>query len=173
MRSKKTFYYGHTYTGHQLGCAAALASLALFGEENVLEMLQSKITLLSKLLEPVAKQPHVVDVRQCGFIAGIEIAEAFKGKPYDASLQMGARVCVEARQKHGLLTRPIRDTIVLLPPYCISDGQLSAATMTPSPAPSPQFARCVQILRRTRRRSHRGTEAFAAIQQSAARGFPR
>lgn len=119
---QKTFYYGHTYTGHQLGCAAALASLQIFREENLLEAIGKKIALLSELLVPVARQDHVVDVRQCGFIVGIEIAEA-PGKPYDANSQMGARVCLAAR-KHGLLTRPVRDTIVLMPPYCISDEQL-------------------------------------------------
>jgi len=41
-------------------------------------------------------------------------------------LQMGARVCMAAR-KHGLLTRPIRDTIVLLPPYCIEVSELRRA----------------------------------------------
>ena len=77
------------------------------------------------MLAGLKKQPHVVDMRQCGFIAGIEIAKS-AGKPYDAGLQMGARVCMAAR-RHGLLTRPIRDTIVLMPPYCISDAQLRRA----------------------------------------------
>jgi adenosylmethionine-8-amino-7-oxononanoate aminotransferase len=87
--------------------------------------LQNKIALLSVLLAPLVKQPHVAEVRQCGFIAGIEITES-ADRPYDAGLQMGARVCMAAR-KYGLLTRPVRDTIVLMPPYCISDEQLRQA----------------------------------------------
>ena len=122
---QKTLYYGHSYTGNQLCCASALASLAIFREENVLAALQEKIALLSELLAPLAKQPHVADVRQCGFVAGIEIAES-AGRSYGADLQMGARVCMAAR-KHGLLTRPVRDTTVLMPPYCISDAQLRHA----------------------------------------------
>jgi adenosylmethionine-8-amino-7-oxononanoate aminotransferase len=122
---QKTFYYGHSYCGNQLGCAAALASLEIFRVENMLAGLQKKIALLAELLAPLVQQTHVADVRQCGFIAGIEIAEA-DGKPYDAALQMGAKVCSAARS-HGLLTRPIRDTIALMPPYCITGAQLEQA----------------------------------------------
>jgi adenosylmethionine-8-amino-7-oxononanoate aminotransferase len=122
---QKTFYYGHSYCGNQLGCAAALASLEIFRVENVLAGLQKKIALLAELLAPLVQQAHVADVRQCGFIAGIEIA-ATDGKPYDAALQMGAKVCSAAR-RHGLLTRPIRDTIALMLPYCITDAQLRSA----------------------------------------------
>jgi len=50
----------------------------------------------------------------------------FGGAPYDASLRMGARVCLAARE-FGLLTRPIRDTVVLMPPYCITEMQLEKA----------------------------------------------
>jgi adenosylmethionine-8-amino-7-oxononanoate aminotransferase len=129
---QKTLYYGHSYTGNQLGCAAALASLEIFREENVMATLSGKIALLSELFAPLKMQPHVADVRQCGFIAGIEIAES-DGKPYAPSLQMGARVCVAAR-KHGFLTRAIRDTIVLMPPYCITGKQLSDAIVAISRA---------------------------------------
>ncbi len=123
---QKTLYYGHSYTGNQLGCAAALASLEIFREENVLANLAEKIVLLTELLAPLkSQQPHVADIRQCGFIAGIEIADA-KGKSYAPALQMGAQICMAAR-KHGLLTRPIRDTIVLMPPYCITPAQLRHA----------------------------------------------
>lgn len=125
FEEQKTLYYGHSYTGNQLGCAAALASLAIFREENVLAGLQGKIALLSTLFAEIAREPHVADVRQCGFIAGIDIAES-TGKPYDPALQMGGRVCMAGR-KHGLLTRPVRDTIVLMPPYCISEEQLRRA----------------------------------------------
>lgn len=125
FEEQKTFHYGHSYTANQLGCAAALASLEIFRGENVLDGLQKKIARLAELLAPLARQPHVVEVRQCGFIAGIEIAKA-AGEPYDANLQMGARVCVVAR-RHGLLTRPIRDTIVLMPPYCITETELKQA----------------------------------------------
>jgi adenosylmethionine-8-amino-7-oxononanoate aminotransferase len=114
----ETFFYGHSYTGNPLGCAAARASLAVFREENTLTALQPKIALLTELLTALqASYPHQVRaVRQCGFIAGIDLAQ-----PGSAP-----RVCLTARA-HRLLTRPIRDTLVLMPPLCTTEDQLRRA----------------------------------------------
>ena len=120
----KTFFYGHSYCGNPLGCAAALASLQVFEEEKTLEILQPKIALLRELLAGLKENPHVADIRQCGFIAGIELQRA-PGEPYPWQDQTGPRVCLAAR-RHGLLTRPILDTLVLMPPLCISDDQLAS-----------------------------------------------
>jgi adenosylmethionine-8-amino-7-oxononanoate aminotransferase len=122
---RKTFYYGHSYTGSALGCAAALASLAIFREEKVMEALQMKIEWFTDLLQTrLAQLPHVSEVRQCGFIAGIDlVANRVNRSPYPWEAQMGARVCRVARP-HGLLTRPIGDTLVLMPPYCTTQSQL-------------------------------------------------
>jgi len=122
---ERTLYYGHSYTANQLGCAAALASLAIFREERVLENLRGKIARLTQLLDGLRASPHVGEIRQCGFIAGIDVQRA-PGEPFPAERLRGAKVCFAARE-HGLLTRPIRDTIVLMPPYCITDAQLDQA----------------------------------------------
>jgi adenosylmethionine-8-amino-7-oxononanoate aminotransferase len=119
----RTLYYGHSYTGNQLGCAAALANLAIFREERVLETLTGKIAAFACLLERLRVLPHVGEVRQCGFIAGIDLRRE-NGEPFPAEQLTGAKVCLAARQ-HGLLTRPIRDTIALMPPYCITEPQLT------------------------------------------------
>lgn len=120
---ERALYYGHSYTANQLGCAAALASLAIFREENVLAALREKIVRLTALLATLGQQRHVAEIRQCGFIAGIELRRE-DGTAFPAEERIGTRVCLAAR-KHGLLTRPIRDTIVLMPPYCITDPQLA------------------------------------------------
>lgn len=123
---RKTFYYGHSYTGSALGCAAALANLAIFREEDTLARLQPKIARLHDLLQThLAPWPQVGEIRQCGFIAGIELMAA-PGKPYPGEAQTGARVCLAARAG-GLLTRPIGDTVVFMPPYCATEGQLEKA----------------------------------------------
>ncbi len=122
---ERTFYYGHSYTANALGCAAALASLAIFREEAVLAKLAHKIALLTRLFEPFKDLPHVREIRQCGFIAGIELRQN-PLTPYRAEERIGAKVCLAAR-RHGLLTRPIQDVLVLLPPYCISEPQLRQA----------------------------------------------
>jgi len=121
----KTLFYGHSYCGNPLGCAAALASLELFDEERTLERLQPKILLLADLLGQLAAEPHVGAIRQCGFIGGVDVVRP-DGSTYPWMEQTGAKVCFAAR-RHGLLTRPIRDTIVLMPPLCFSESELARA----------------------------------------------
>jgi adenosylmethionine-8-amino-7-oxononanoate aminotransferase len=122
---EKTLYYGHSYTANPLGCAAALASLAIFRDEHVLETLGGKIEQFTGLLDRMRNLPWVSEVRQCGFMAGIELRHE-NGDTFPPDQFVGAKVCLAARQ-HGLLTRPIRDTVVLMPPYCTTGAQLEAA----------------------------------------------
>lgn len=123
-RMKKAFFHGHSYTGNALACAAALASLKIFRDEKVLDRLQPKIALLSRLLEKFRELPHVGDVRQKGFMAGIELVRSRKSrKPYTFGARMGHRVCMRAR-KYGLLIRPLGDVIVIVPPLSIGEAQL-------------------------------------------------
>ena len=121
----RTFFYGHSYTGNALGCAAALANLQIFEEEQTLATLQPKITHLRDRLDALRASTFVRDVRQCGFIAGIELGGA-NGEPFDWRAETGAKACVAAR-KHGLLTRPIRDVIVLMLPLCVSKEEIDLA----------------------------------------------
>jgi len=118
----KGLAYGHSYTGNALGCVAAKASLDVFEKEGVLEALQPKIRHLTSELAGLADIPGVVEVRQCGFIAGIEVAELSEAPLTDQA----AKICVAAR-RHGLLTRPIRNVIVLMPPLCITTDQVTQA----------------------------------------------
>ena len=125
---RKTFFYGHSYTANALGCAAALANLEIFYAEDVLPRLQGKIALLETLLKQfLAPLPHVGEIRQCGFIAGVDLlADPAKREQFPWEQQTGARVCIAARE-HGLLTRPIGDTLVLMPPYSFTDAELRRA----------------------------------------------
>jgi adenosylmethionine---8-amino-7-oxononanoate aminotransferase len=118
----KALAYGHSYTGNALGCVAAKASLDVFEKEGVLEALQPKIRHLTSELAGLADIPGVVEVRQCGFIAGIEVAELSEAPLPDQA----AEICIAAR-RHGLLTRPIRNVIVLMPPLCITTDQVTQA----------------------------------------------
>jgi adenosylmethionine-8-amino-7-oxononanoate aminotransferase len=114
--------YGHSYTGNALACAAAKASLEIFECERVLEALQPKIQHLGLALADLKKLSGVKEVRQCGFIAGIELEES----PNSLQPSLGAAVCIEARRR-GLLTRPLGNVIVLMPPLCITMDQLTKA----------------------------------------------
>ncbi|MCB1224516.1 MAG: adenosylmethionine--8-amino-7-oxononanoate transaminase [Verrucomicrobiales bacterium] len=121
---ERTFYYGHSYTAYPLGCAAALASLDVFEEEHVLAQLPAKEHALRQALEPFSQLPHVAEIRQCGLIAGIDLVASREPlRPFPPAARLGARVCQAARDE-GLLTRPIRDTLVLMPPLAATEIQI-------------------------------------------------
>jgi len=123
--SKRTFYHGHTYTGNPLGCAAAIASIDVFKGEKTLQALRPKIKLLEMKLRKFKELKHVGDVRQCGFIAGIELVKDKRTKrEYLMSDKLGIKVIMEAR-KRGLIIRPLSDVIVIMPPLSISMVDLS------------------------------------------------
>jgi len=113
----KTFFHGHTYTGNPLACAAAHGCLDAFEQERTLVRLQPKIRLLTDLLADVAEMPEVSEVRQRGFMVGIDLGE------HEPALRMGHRVTLEARRR-GAIIRPLGDTVVLMPPLAISKEQL-------------------------------------------------
>ena len=113
----RTFFHGHTYTGNPLACAAAIASLDVFREEDTLGQLAARIDQLSELLEPVAAHPAVREVRRVGFMVGIELEES------PLAVRMGHRVALEARAR-GAIIRPLGDVVVLMPPLSISGADL-------------------------------------------------
>ena len=122
VEAGRTFYYGHSYSGNPMGCAAAVANLDVFRNEGVLDSLQPKITRLADLLQGLSSISHVHETRQCGFIAGIEIRQP-DGTPFPWHQRTGAAICTAAR-RHGLLTRPVLDTLVFMPPLCTSMEEL-------------------------------------------------
>ncbi|MDF1851727.1 MAG: adenosylmethionine--8-amino-7-oxononanoate transaminase [Verrucomicrobiales bacterium] len=120
----KTFFYGHSYCANPLGCAAALGNLQVFEEEEVLERIQPVIEVFAEELEAaVERSPHFGALRRVGLIAGIDLVDAGTGAGLDWKAESGARVCRRARH-YGLLTRPVRDTLTLMPPLAIEEGQV-------------------------------------------------
>jgi adenosylmethionine-8-amino-7-oxononanoate aminotransferase len=114
----KTFFHGHTYTGNALACAAAVATLEIFERERTIAALQPKIELLTRLLEHrISILPAVAEVRQRGFMVGIELVAA----PPEARL--GHQVTLAARRR-GAIIRPLGDVVVLMPPLAISESEL-------------------------------------------------
>lgn len=123
----KTFYYGHSYCGNPLGCAAALANLEVFERERTLVGLSPKIEHMGRRLQRLGDHARVRETRQCGMIAAVEICRRKDPmEPWPWEAQMGARVCLAAR-RHGLLTRAIGNDIVLLPPLCVDIDQIDLA----------------------------------------------
>ncbi len=124
-KDQKTFFHGHTYTGNPLACAAALANLEVFEREKTLRTLVPKIKFLRERLNLFYNLPHVGDVRQCGFMVGIELVRDRQTKePYAWQERVGTRVCQEIR-KHGVILRPLGNVIVLMPPLSIAMDELT------------------------------------------------
>jgi len=122
----KTFFHGHTYTGNPLGCAVALANLAIFHRENVIENMQPRIAYLQKRLsQEFLALPHVSDVRQWGYMIGIELAQDRAGrKNYTPEKRTGRQVILAARQR-GVMIRPLGDVVILMPPLSMAENELA------------------------------------------------
>jgi adenosylmethionine-8-amino-7-oxononanoate aminotransferase len=120
----KTFFHGHTYTGNPLACAVAVENIDLFKKDRVLQKLKHKIVNLRKGLERFKDLSHVGEVRQKGFMVGIELVKSRKTKkPYPLGEKIGQKVIWEAR-KRGVIIRPLGDIIVLMPPLAIDEPTL-------------------------------------------------
>ena len=117
-------YHGHSYTGNQLGCAVALRSLDLL--EDLLPTLPDKIALIEERLAPLAEHPFGGDVRQRGFMCGLElVADRDTKARFPWKAQPGYAVS-EAARDHGLLLRPIGSTVIFMPPLASTEEELHA-----------------------------------------------
>jgi adenosylmethionine---8-amino-7-oxononanoate aminotransferase len=119
----KTFFHGHSYTANQLGAAAALASLEILQSGESISARQNLEKALRKELQTLWLLPNVGDIRQVGLIIGIELVRDWRTRrPFGLKSQAGIRVC-EAMARHGVLTRPVGNVVVLMPPYCTTPKQ--------------------------------------------------
>jgi len=126
----RTFFHGHTYTGNALACAAGVASLQIFEADGVLERIGAIAERLAEGLAPIARMPHVGEVRQRGVMVGIElVADRARREPYPPAERRAARAC-EAAVRRGVWIRPLGNVVILMPPYCISDADLDRLTAT-------------------------------------------
>jgi lysine---8-amino-7-oxononanoate aminotransferase len=125
----KTLFHGHSYTGNQLGCAVAIENLRLFESENIVEQVAIKAEYLHILLQELQSLPHVGDIRQLGFMCGIELVHSKETKePFAAHKRVGYQVTLKMREL-GMLTRPLGDVIVFFPPLVSTQEELKAMVM--------------------------------------------
>jgi adenosylmethionine-8-amino-7-oxononanoate aminotransferase len=119
----KTFYHGHSYTANQLGAAASLASLDILQSARCQAARRILEKTLARELQSLWSLPAVGDIRQAGLMAGVELVKNWKTRePFAARDRVGLRVC-QALARRGVLTRPVGDVIVLMPPYCTTPAQ--------------------------------------------------
>jgi adenosylmethionine-8-amino-7-oxononanoate aminotransferase len=119
----KTFFHGHSFTGNQIGAAAGLASMSLLESSEGVRAREKLEQVLGTELQNLWRQPQVGDIRQVGLVAGVELVKDWRTRePFGIRERAGQRVC-EAMARHGVLTRPVGNVIVLMPPYCTSPKQ--------------------------------------------------
>ncbi len=119
----KPFFHGHSYTGNQLGSAAALASLQLLEEPASIAARRNLQQALSQDIGQLWRHPNVGDIRQVGLVVGVELVRDWRTRdPFDLRERVGIRVC-EGMARRGVLTRPIGNVVPLIPPYCTSERQ--------------------------------------------------
>lgn len=113
----KAFLHSHSYTGNPLACAAALATLEIFQDEDVLMENEKKRQYIETKMEPFTALSNVKEVRQQGMVTAIEL------KGYDAKERIGLRI-YEYALTQGVLLRPLGHIIYFMPPYIISYDQI-------------------------------------------------
>lgn len=120
----KAFLHSHSYTGSALGCAAALATLDIFAEDNVIEANRELAAVMKRELAPLADHPHVGEVRQTGMIAAAEMVRDTETKdPFPFEERRGIRVYQHALNR-GVLLRPLGNVVYFMPPYVITPEQI-------------------------------------------------
>jgi len=116
------FLHSHSYTGNPLACTAALATLDLFKNEDVLASNRVKSATLAKHMAPLASHPKVRHLRQSGtiFAFDVQLGQQVSAQAAGAF----ARRFFETGMRHELMIRPIGRTVYFMPPYVLTDTEL-------------------------------------------------
>ena len=118
------FLHSHSYTGNPIACAAALATLAIFRDEDVIARNRALAQRMGEALAPLAGHPHVAELRQTGMIAAIEfVRDRSSGERYDWRERRGMRA-YEYALDAGALLRPIGNVVYLMPPYVATPSDI-------------------------------------------------
>jgi adenosylmethionine-8-amino-7-oxononanoate aminotransferase len=136
-RGSGAFQHSHTYVGHPVAAAAALAVQKIIRRDRLVEAVRERGNLLMRLLrERFADRPAVGDIRGRGLLVALELVEDRASKrPFDPALRLHARVKAEA-MRQGLLVYPMGGTIdgvrgdhvLLAPPFIATDAELGEIT---------------------------------------------
>lgn len=123
--SRRAFFHGHTFTGNPLAAAVALASVRKLEPLITSGVLAERARVFARLLNGTfAGHPHVRALRHRGFAAAVDLAPAAPGTRYPPGLRAALQVSFRARE-HGLLIRPLGDSILLVPPLCLEAKDLA------------------------------------------------
>lgn len=122
--SLRGFLHSHSYTGNPLACAAALATLDIFRDDDVINRNQALIAHLRAATAHFRDHPQVADVRQTGMVLAIEmVKDKHSREPYPWQERRGLRVYQHALSQ-GALLRPLGSVVYFMPPYVITEEQI-------------------------------------------------
>ncbi|KMM75875.1 adenosylmethionine-8-amino-7-oxononanoate aminotransferase [Xanthomonas sp. NCPPB 1128] len=127
---ERAFLHSHSYTGNPLACAAALASLRILQEDDVIARNRSTAETMRALSASFAEHAHVADVRQAGMVVAFELTRnGDKRTPFPASARVGLHA-YRAALERGVVLRPLGDVLYWMPPYCMDAAQLALLAET-------------------------------------------
>ncbi|MCK8516628.1 adenosylmethionine--8-amino-7-oxononanoate transaminase [Methylonatrum kenyense] len=120
----RAFMHSHSYTGNPLACSAALATLELFREQDVIGRNRELAEHMGDAVAHLAEHPHVGEIRQTGMILAIEMMQDPANRvPYPFQERRGIRVYQHALSREALL-RPLGNVVYFMPPYVINEDQI-------------------------------------------------
>ena len=118
------FLHSHSYSGNPLACRAALATLDIFAQDNILAANRGKAAYLNRVAQSLRSHPKVKNFRNTGMIWAFEV-DSLRA---DFAQHFFARAL-----EQELLLRPIGNTVYFMPPYIISETEMDllvAGTLT-------------------------------------------
>ncbi|VAW80253.1 Adenosylmethionine-8-amino-7-oxononanoate aminotransferase [hydrothermal vent metagenome] len=118
------FLHSHSYTGNALACRAALATLEIFSQDNVIVQNRELADYMTRATAHFHEHPHVAEVRQTGMILAIELVKHKQSRePYAWQERRGLKVYQHGLE-HGVLLRPLGNVVYFMPPYIISKDEI-------------------------------------------------
>jgi adenosylmethionine-8-amino-7-oxononanoate aminotransferase len=119
------FLHSHSYTGNALGCRAALATIAIFQQQDVLGDNRRLAAAMAKAVERFKDHPNVAEIRQTGMIVAIELVKNKRTREaFPWQQRRGIRVYQYALSR-GVLLRPLGNVIYFMPPYIITEQEIA------------------------------------------------
>jgi adenosylmethionine-8-amino-7-oxononanoate aminotransferase len=117
------FPHGFTASGHPVGCAIALKAIELV-ETELLEQCRALIPGFAAGLNALADQPHIGEARGRGLMGALEaVADKPTKTPFPGTLSVSERIANTCTD-HGLICRPLGQSIVLCPPFILTEAQM-------------------------------------------------
>ncbi|EFL88909.1 aminotransferase [Ahrensia sp. R2A130] len=119
------FGHGYTYGGHPLGCAMGVKAIEIYQRMNIVQRVRDLTPLFEQRLAKLRDHPLVGEVRNSGLVGGVELVSNKATKQAWSPTQGVGAHCATRCQAHGVILRPIGDTIAICPPMIITEDELN------------------------------------------------